>query len=257
MYKSITVLIGLVLLMQRCTSGGSMTEKKAVLADSTSFYTISVEYPEDKRDKEQVMKTFVLDRYNAKKEEWKIGGPLYEEERKISRAFPDRANIRYTYDMGFERFSADSLKAVSYLFTTYEYTGGANGNILVNSYCFNADNRKVEIEDILDLSANKDIRLSRLLAERALSDTTLFFKDFVEAGLGLAYLKPDGVTLDREKCRCDGFFFGSNFRNFVVEDRGMTFYFDKYSIAPGAAGITHLTLSWDDLRPYLKKPLPF
>lgn len=257
MYKSITIFTGLVLFMQGCAPGGASTERKAVLADSTSFYTLSVEYPEESRDKDQVMKAFALNRYQEKKEEWKTGGTLYEEEQKVSRAFPDRADIKYRYDMGFERFAADSLGTVSYLFTTYEYTGGANGNTLVNTYCFSRDNRLVKIEDILDFSGNKDIALSRLLAERALSDTTLFFKDFVEGGLGLAYLKSDGVTLDKAKCRCDGYFFGSNFRNFVIEDRGITFYFDKYTIAPGAAGITRISLSWNDLRPYLKTPLPF
>ncbi|MCD8538864.1 MAG: RsiV family protein [Leadbetterella sp.] len=165
--------------------------------------------------------------------------------------------MRYRYDMEFERLSADSLGVITYLFTTYEYTGGANGNSLVNSYSFNANSRRVVIEDILDLSGHRDVKLSRLLAERALSDTTLFFKDFVESGLGLAYLKADGVTLDREKCRCDGFSFASNFENFVVEDKGITFYFHKYAIAPGAAGITRISLSWENLRPYLKNPLPF
>ncbi|MDT4861954.1 hypothetical protein FQZ97_965830 [compost metagenome] len=245
------------LVLQGCAPGNSSTERKAVLADSTSFYTISVEYPEENRDKEQVMKTFVLDQYQSKKEEWKAGGSVYEEERKISRAFPDRVDVRYSYDMGFERFSADSLKTVSYLFTTYEYTGGANGNVRVNTYSFNGDNHRVVIEDILDFSGNGDIKLSKLLAGKALSDTTLFFKDFVESGLGLSYLKADGVTLDKAKCQCDGYFFGSNFQNFVVKDRGITFYFDKYVIAPGAAGITHISLSWEDLRPYLKNPLPF
>lgn len=255
MYKSIVILA--VFFLQGCASGGSSTERKAVLADSTSFYTISVEYPEEYRDKGQVMKAFVLDRYQSKKEEWKAGGPVYEEEQKITRAFPERADIRYSYDMGFERFASDSLQTVSYLFTTYEYTGGANGNIRVNTYTFNENNRQVAIEDILDFSENKDIELSRLLARTALSDSTLFFKDFVESGLGLSYLKEDGVTLDKSKCGCDGYFFGSNFQNFVVSDRGITFYFDKYTIAPGAAGITRLTLLWEDLRPYLKDTLPF
>lgn len=257
MHKSINVFIGLALLFQGCAPGGSSMERKALLADSTSFYTISVEYPEESRDKDQVMKSFVLDRYQAKKEEWRTGGELYEEEQKITRAFPDRAQVKYSYDMGFERISSDSLGTVSYLFTTYEYTGGANGNTGVNSYCFNRNNRRVDIEDLLDFSDHKDIRLSRLLANQALSDTTLFFKDFVETGLGLAYLEPDGVTLNKAKCQCDGYFFGSNFQNFVVENRGITFYFDKYAIAPGAAGITRITLSWEDLRPYLKNPLPF
>src|SRR5690606_2466481 len=106
-------------------------------------------------------------------------------------------------------------------------------------------------------SNHRDIALSRLLAGTALSDSTLFFKDFVESGLGLSYLKADSVTVDTQKCGCDGYSFVANFRNFVIKDKGITFYFDKYAIAPGAAGITQLTLPWNDLRPYLKSPLPF
>lgn len=257
MYKSITLLTGLVFFLQGCAPGGSSTERKAVLADSTTFYTISVEYPEEKRDKSQVMKAYALDQYNAKKEEWKTGGPVYEEEQKITKAFPDRSEVKYGFNMGFERFFADSIGVVSYLFTVYEYTGGANGNTRVNTYSFSADNRRVMIEDILDFSDYRDIKLSRILAGRALSDTSLFFKDFVETGLGLSYLKSDGVTLDKAKCGCDGYFFGSNFQNFVVTDQGITFYFSKYAIAPGAAGVTHITLSWEELRPYLRNPLPF
>jgi len=255
MLKSITVLLALTL--TGCARGDSATQKKAVLADSTAFYAISVEYPEETRDKDQVMKTFVLDRFQSKKEEWKTGGAAYEEEQKITRAFPERANIKYSYDVGFERFSADSLKTISYLFTTYEYTGGANGNVRVNTYSFSKENRLIAIEDLLDFSGNKDIKLSGVLAARALSDTTLFFKDFVEPGLGISYLKADGVTIDKAKCGCDGYYFGSNFQNFVIKDQGITFYFDKYEIAPGAAGITRITLPWEDLQPYLKKPLPF
>ena len=257
MNKSIKLLAAVLVVLQGCVPGSSPTERKTVLADSTSFYIVSVEYPEESRDKAQVMKAFVEERYAAKREDWKTGGAIQQEEEKITRTFPERAAIKYSYDLEFERFTSDSLNTVSYLFTNYEYTGGANGNLYVNTYSFSADNRQLVIEDILDFSENRDIELSRLLAQTALSDTSLFFKDFVEAGLGIAYLKKDGVALDHEKCRCDGFFFGSNFQNFVLRNEGITFYFDKYAIAPGAAGITQVTLTWDALRPYLKTPQPF
>ncbi|MFS0491235.1 RsiV family protein [Leadbetterella byssophila] len=241
----------------RCSTGISATEKKVVLSDSTEFYTLHIEYPDDYRDVDGVMKTFSHEAFDKKKEEWKVGGELYNEEKKVSEMFADRAYVKYAYHQEFESFLEDSLETISYLFTIYEYTGGANGNVITKTFTFNKDKKLVDIQDILDFNDYKDIKLSRLLADKALSDTTLFFKDFVEPGLGLAYLKGDGITLDHDKCNCDGYFFGSNFQNFVIRKDGITFYFDKYTLAPGAAGITKVHLSWDELTPYLKKPLPF
>ncbi len=244
------VLASISIFLQSCEKS-SYTERKVVLSDSTSFYAVSVEYPEEKWDKDGVMKAFLTKRYESKREEWKTGGAVYEEEQKITRAFPDRAAIKYTYDTEFETSLADSLGYVSYLYTTYEYTGGANGNVTVNSFTFSKDKKQVNIQDILDFNDFKDIELSKLLAETALSDTTLFFKDFVYDGLGLSYLKSDGKTLDKTKCNCDGFFYGSNFQNFVIKNGGITFYFDKYAIAPGVAGVTHIFLPSQKLKPYL------
>lgn len=245
------------LFFQSCTPGTATTEKKAVLADSTAFYTLHVAYPEDIRDSGMVMQAFSQQLFKDKQEEWKVGGEIYREEEKITAAFPDRAEIRYTLHQDFETFEDDSLKTVSYLFTVYEYTGGANGNVGCRSFVFSKDKKQLDIQDILDFNNYQDIALSKVLAAKALADTTLFFKDFVEPGLGITYLKADGITLDQEKCQCDGFFYGSNFQNFVLGKTGITFYFDKYAIAPGAAGITKVHLTWEELGPYLKKPLPF
>lgn len=255
MFKYVIVLS--FFLYQSCSPGTATTEKKAVLSDSTDFYTLYVEYPEDARDKDLAMQSFSSQLFKDKQEEWKEGGELYLEEQKITAAFPDRAPMRYTLHQDFQTFSDDSLKTVSYLFTVYEYTGGANGNVSCRSFVFSKDKKQIDIQDILDFNNYKDIALSKVLAAKALADTTLFFKDFVEPGLGIAYLKADGISLDQEKCQCDGFFYGSNFQNFVLSKDGITFYFDKYTIAPGAAGITNVHLTWAELDPYLKKPLPF
>lgn len=255
MYKITLLFLSLIPIFQSCNnlSDRKLTERKIVLADSTSFYSIHVEYPEDARDKEGMMSTFVSERFKTKKEEWKTGGEIQKEEALVTMAFPDRAGIRYTYDMEFETLFADSLDIISYVFTTYEYTGGANGNSTVNSFSFGKHKKNLGIQDILDFNNNKDIELTKVLAETAMTDTSLFFKDFVYEGLGLTFLKADGKTLDKDKCNCDGFFFGSNFQNFAVKNDGICFYFDKYAIAPGAAGVTSITLSWSQLKPYLKE----
>lgn len=239
--------------LQSCfnNSGNSVTERKVVLEDSTSFYAISVTYPLDRKDAEGVMKKFASERFDEKREEWKTGGEIHKEELLLTKEFPDRTVIKYTYDLDFKGEIADSLGITSYLFTTYEYTGGANGNTTVNSFAFTKDKKQLHIQDILSFEDNKDIELSKLIATTALSDTTLFFKDFVYDGLGLSYLKSDGVTLDKAKCECDGFFFGSNMQNFVVKNSGIQFYFSKYAIAPGVAGVTSVFLTWEQLKMYL------
>ena len=254
MFRLSFLFFGLVILFQSCTSStsDSRTERKAALTDSTSFYSISVEYPIERRDADNVMRDFVMERFNTKKEEWKTGGEVHLNELKVTAAFPDRANIKYTYDIEFEVFSSKKTNLISYLLTNYEYTGGANGNTTINTFVFSSDKKLVDIQSILDLENHNDVELTKLLAETALSDTTLFFKDFVYEGLGLSYLKPDGKTLDKEKCDCDGFFFGSNFQNFIVKDSGIVFYFNKYDIAPGAAGVTSVLLTWEQLKPYLR-----
>lgn len=227
----------------------NLEEKK--VTDNNEFYEISAKYPIDSRDTAKDVETFVLYKVKEKQQDWKIGGEIYNEEKAITKLYPDRAKMVYIYDISYTAY--ESRGTVSYVFTTYEFTGGAHGNSVVNTFTFN-DEGKVEIEDILNLSENNnDIKLSRILAkeiERSQGD--MFIEDMMMDGLGLAYLKADGVTLDKEKCNCDGFFFGSNFQNFYLTDEGITFLFNQYQVAPGASGIVKATLDWETLKPYLK-----
>jgi hypothetical protein len=250
MHKLVFLLVSFVLFQSCVGTSDTITERKGSISDSTSFYNLAVEYPLDNRDKDKIMQAYAMDRFNAKKEEWKTGGEVHVNELKITTAFPDRANIKYSYAIEFEGFQSKRTNIHSYLFTNYEYTGGANGNTTVNTFAFTADAKRLDIQEILNF--DQDIELTKLLAETALSDTTLFFKDFVHEGLGLSYLKSDGKTLDKNKCNCDGFFFGSNFQNFIVKDKGLVFFFDKYAIAPGASGVTSVLLTWEQLEPYLQ-----
>ncbi len=223
----------------------------ANFSDSSDFYDISIEYPMDSRDKENVMREFAKGKMAEKQKEWSKDGEVYKEEMKIKAEFPDKADIKYQYNLNFDRFVSDRSNTVSYILNSYEYTGGANGMSTVRGFVFDKNRKKVDIQDILSFEDYKDIELTRLLAETALSSGEMFIKDFVYAGLGLDYLKKDGKTIDKEKCQCDGFFFGSNFQNFAIKNEGITFFFDKYAIAPGVAGITSVTLTWEQLEPFL------
>ncbi|MFN5427086.1 MAG: RsiV family protein [Bacteroidota bacterium] len=56
----------------------------------------------------------------------------------------------------------------------------------------------------------------------------------------------------KEKCKCDGFFYGSNLQCFVIRDQGIGFVFGKYVVGPGSSGTPEILLDWNTLAPYLQ-----
>lgn len=228
----------------------SVTEKK--IEDKNDFYTISAVYPVDVLDKANTIENFITGKVEQKKEDWKIGGDAYNEEKKIEKDFPDRPKMEYQYSITYKKYESKKWGTVSYVFTTYEYTGGANGNITVATFTF--DNQGlVMIDSILDFNNGNDIPLTRLMRDVLLKRENAS-AEMINDGLGLAYLKDDGKTFDAKKCGCDGFFFPSNFQNFVVEDGGLRFIFNKYQVAPGSDGLPEIVMLYDTLKEYLLSP---
>jgi hypothetical protein len=223
------------------------------LSDSTEFYRIAAAYPLDPGDRDSIMPRIINKLVEDKKEEWKTGGEAYLNEQKLTHEMPDRSMPRYELNIAYEAIESARYQSRSYLFRIFEYTGGANGNTRVMSFNYDADGR-LTLEDILQTQDGKDIALSRLLADQALKDHPDFNEEMLMDGLGLSYLKEDGLTLDKEKCKCDGFLFASNLQHFVLLDEGIRFYFDKYQIAPGAFGTPVVLISWKQLEPFLNAP---
>ena len=230
----------------------ALHEKK--IEDKNDFYDISIVYPVEFFDKNNAVENFVEYKVNEKKEEWKVGGKAYIEEKQIEKDFPDRPKMVYQYQMMYKKYTSQKMGTVSYVMTTYEFTGGANGNTTITTFTFTKDGL-LSVDTILDFNNNKDITLSTVLANAIIKrDGDQAAPDMVKEGLGIAYLKSDGKTLDKEKCHCDGFFFPSNFQNYVVEDDGLRFIFNKYQVAPGSAGTPDILLDWNTLKPYLLPP---
>lgn len=234
-----------------CIASFLLLQKEKKIEDVNDFYSIKAVYPNESLDKNNTMRDIVMQKINEKKEAWKIGGDLYTQEQKIAKDFPDRPKMQYQYDISYKKYESLLYGTVSYVFTTYEFTGGANGNIAIDTFTFNKEG-KVDVESVLNLATdNNDIKLSRILADTAMADTQAGYnKDMLYEGLGLAYLKADGKTLDVAKCHCDGFFFGSNFQHFIIIDEGIGFVFSKYQIAPGVLGTPEVMLPWEVVQDY-------
>lgn len=228
-------------------------EKSKVFSfqDVNEFYDIEADYPKEDWDKKDEMKGFVDFVVKQKQTEWKIGGELYNEEQKLTKEFPDRPKMQYQLGISYSVSSSNKFKTKTYVFNSYEYTGGAHGGTGLATFTFNKDGR-IMIEDVLNMEGSNDIEVSKLIAKKlevSLGENSS--KDTIYTGLGLSFLNPD-YTLDKTKCNCDGYFFGSNLQNFVITDLGIKFLFGQYQVAPYAVGMPEVLLTFDELKAYLK-----
>lgn len=249
--KKVLVIITLVAVAGILIFGNRGKETEVNLKDANDFYSISAKYPVEKKDTNEDMKKFVEYVVKQKQEEWKIGGELYLAEKDIEKNFPDRSKMQYQLDISYTFSKSNMFNLTTYVFTLYEYTGGAHGGTNLATFTF-GKNGRIAIEDILDINDNKDIEISRLIEKKLVSvlgDSSS--PETINEGLGLAYLREDN-TIDLAKCNCDGYFFGSNLQNFVVTDNGIRFIMYQYQVAPYSAGMPEVTLSFEELKPYLK-----
>lgn len=224
-------------------------EEKSI-QEENDFYEISISYPLDSRDKNKIIEDYVFYQVNQKREEWKIGGETYNFEEQLSKDFPDRAKIKYAFYIDYETKEWLEEGIVSYILTNYQYTGGAHGNSSITTFTFDKEGL-LKIEDLIDLASDDNaIKLSRILLEELKNEYPDLPEDQMLYGLGLAYLKEDGKTFDKEKAKLDGYNFASNFQEFYLGESGITFLFSQYRVAPGAMGTVEATLSWEVLKPF-------
>lgn len=226
--------------------------KDQKLSDSTDFYTITASYPVDGWDKNEAMKQMVNYLVNQKKEEWKTGGDAYNSEQKIAKDFPDRPKMKYELNISYIATSSEKMKTRSYVFSVYEFTGGAHGNTAITSYNFTKDSQ-IKIEDAVDFGSGNYVKLAKLLKSKLVTSLAEDANErMINDGFGLNYIKPDG-TFDKEKCNCDGYYFPSNVQVFTIHDNGIKFIFSQYQVAPYVFGNPEVMLSWNEIKNFLNK----
>lgn len=218
-----------------CTvSSGALSKPQKAITAKTDYYSIKSTYPYESLDKNNAIKEFVENMVRQKQQEWK-------------NKLPKKGSAKPEYTLSYQKYQSQKLQTVSYLFSAREVLDANVNKIAVSSFTFNK-NGKLGINSLLNLEKANDIKLSWVLAEKAMQNR--LSKKQLYNGLGLNYLKKDSVTIDKTKCKCDGYFFGSNFQNFVIKDDGIIFFFNNQQIAPSAQEIK---LDWLSLKPFLSK----
>lgn len=226
-----------------------------VIQDSTDFYRLYAHVPAAPPDRQNAIETFIKAEVASHRNDWSPGGTEYEAAQADHRQNPDFPLIKYEYSLEPRKPAGPVKGATSYVLDIYEYLGGAHGDGRVQTFTF-TQTGLIRITDLLNLSGVNAVSINRLLADKATDpkSETPFERQQVSEGLGLAYLQPDGRTLDTAACHCEADVFRNTLNTFSVSNQGITFYIEKYRIAAGAAGVPELLLTWQQLAPYLQPP---
>ena len=205
----------------------------------TLFYSLSLEYvtgglPQEAC--EQINNTLVTTAFDLE------DGPGTVEESAIryrenlideyltENASPELSGALRTWEDEIEgSFTADLNKNKCYTLTYSSFRGGAHGMYTITYLVFNPQTGTLVTEDDLFQEGYKD-PVSALMRE-SLSATMADDKEALES-IMLDKVVPNG--------------------NFCPDDKGISWMFQPYDIAPYALGGISVDVSWEKLTPYLK-----
>ena len=112
--------------------------------------------------------------------------------------------------------------------TDYDYTGGAHGYTGIG-------------HDVFDMTTGEIV-----------TEADLFVEDYEEAVADLLAASLEVYLADMDEDPDMMFSMPEPNGNFAVSEEGITWTYNPYEIAPYSMGIIDLTVTWEDLKPYLK-----
>ena len=124
--------------------------------------------------------------------------------------------------------------------TDFQYTGGAHPNTTITCLNINQETGKILKED--DVFNEKDTAsICKLIMNELIKEVNQRMD--TDTITSLDGLQSMGILLDTY------LYIPSNF---LLEKEGVTFYYNRYEIAPYSAGDFRLTVNYDDIQSYLK-----
>ncbi|WP_295636845.1 DUF3298 and DUF4163 domain-containing protein [uncultured Mailhella sp.] len=190
------------------------TEQSSDLNVKASWQRFGLALPD--RESDDLVRRFVDDFREAA-----------EQDRKELRAMKEKSPDmpEHMFEMDIEGTIHGNGKVTGMLWKAYQYAGGAHGNLLVLSRNYVSSNgRSVGLHDLFR-RPEKALALMSELTRKKLLEQELP-QDMVEAG-----------TAPEEE----------NFSTFLLEEDGLTVYFNPYQVGPWAAGVVTVTLPLKEL----------
>ena len=154
---------------------------------------------------------------------------------------PADAPSWYSYEFEFDTDMRKGREDVwNYVVSAYLYTGGAHANIIHT--CINIDaltGKLLTKEDVFLMEYEREI--CKLIEEELIEQANETIDDASISSV--ADLQEYGILLDND-------LYVPN--NFILEEKSVTFVYNRYDIAPYSAGEFELTVPVTDLRDYMK-----
>lgn len=154
---------------------------------------------------------------------------------------PDDVPAWYNYEYQLNTEMKEGKKGVwNYTVTDFQYTGGAHPNTTITCLNINQETGKILKED--DVFNEKDTAsICKLIMNELIKEVNQRID--TDTITSLDGLQSMGILLDTY------LYIPSNF---LLEKEGVTFYYNRYEIAPYSAGDFRLTVNYDDIQSYLK-----
>lgn len=146
----------------------------------------------------------------------------------------------YNYEYQLNTEMAEGRDGIwNYTLTNYRYTGGAHPNTEIT--CLNIDSQTGKILEKNDVFNPKDTsRVCKLIMDELIKETNRRLD--TDTITSLDGLQAQGILLDTYLYIPV---------NFLLEKDGVVFYYNRYEIAPYAAGDFRLKVNYDDIHPYM------
>ncbi len=143
---------------------------------------------------------------------------------------PGPYELDVTYDS-----TQHSDTMLTLIFTVYQFTGGAHGGTVIQTYTLDLKNKRLVTLDDLFTNTSDALAVIDPLVEQDLTTT-------LGGMLDANWLK-QGTGTDPQ-----------NYQTFALDADSITFYFQQYQVAPYAAGIQKVTIPLAQLSSVLAPP---
>jgi hypothetical protein len=202
----------------------SETDTGFLYSEETDFYSIDMKYPKDALVAADA-ELFVF----SKIEEFKNMFENFNDE--DWEVFNNSTSGKYGLGVDYEKKDS-GFGVVTYIFNTYEFTGGAHGNPGLSTFTYDSSGEKIAIEDVLKSDSQNIASLASMVQEKLSSS--------VEGGIESLFL--EGLQPEYY-----------NYKNFYFEGDNLVFLFPPYQAGPYVLGTLAVEVSVEELFGYMKK----
>lgn len=200
--------------------------------ESDSFFYIQAEYPQFEtagKDFNQEIATLISGKINNFKEESRDNWKARLDTMPANQPVPENPEEPFTFLASWDSAQLNNTY-LSLVIKIYYFTGGAHGNEEIHAFNYDMlQNKKIEIKDFFDSAQEALKRISQISTQD------------IKSQLQSQGWKEDDNLKEMVNQGTAPLF--KNFQNFNFDSYNLIIYFQRYQVAPGAAGSLTVTIS--------------